>query len=158
MTRSIITAALDKKVVTVKAIAIVREPNNMKYTYSKAKLPPGHGFPIGKSVIDEIILRSNTKDIHAMYYFHKISGNIVLRADYLGEEYHNWHGAGQTSITVYSVPSGQKRAISQWLTIEVLPRLLSWLNDLEQAGNTRRNGRHSIAFSYNNGTTFIEEK
>lgn len=130
----------------------------MSYIYRKDSIPSSHSFPIGKSLLDHVLQEADIKKIHAIYYFRRTTGDIVLRADYIGEEQHNWAANGLSTITVYSVPSTDRRDIGEWLKTEVLPRLIKWLGTAEKAGSVWRNSRHSISFHYNSGATTITEE
>ena len=82
-----------------------------------------------------------------------------MRADFMGEG----HGfppfsAGQSSLTVYSVPSQEKHAIETLLLMEGLPRVCVWLQCLEQAGNAWRAKNHSIVLEFVAGALKVSEE
>lgn len=128
----------------------------MEYLFHKDRLPSGHSFPIGRSILDTALQQAQLQHIHAMYYWRRRQGDIVIRADYRAEQA-QWVGAGRETLTVYSVPALQKQAIRYWIQTAILPQLMEWLRRAESAGNVWRATGHSIAFHYHNGTTSISE-
>jgi hypothetical protein len=122
----------------------------MTYAFDKQKLPRGFGFPLKRSILDAALTEAAITGVYCVYYWLRHSGDIVLRADYCGEANHAW-AAGQASITLYAVPSGERRATEAALLHQALPRLCTWLHTAERAGNVWRGVDHTIVFHVKNG-------
>ena len=115
------------------------------YAFDKQKLPRGLSFPLNRSVLDAAMIRAQIARVHCVYYWLRQSGDIVLRADYCGET-NQARAAGQASITLYAVPSGERRETESAIIHQALPQLCTWLQTAEQAGNVWRGNDHTIVF------------
>lgn len=120
----------------------------LEYGFDKAKLPRGLSFPLGRSVLDRALEQAGVTGVHCVYYWRRQSGDVVLRAEYCGEGRKGWAAAGMSSVTVYAVPSAERKATEQAVLEQGLPRLVAWLRELERAGNTRRGVDQHLAVSY----------
>lgn len=94
-----------------------------------------------------------------VFYNMRRGGNIVMRADFMGEG----HGfppfsAGKSSLTVYAVPSQEKHAIETLLVKEGLPRVCAWLQHVQQGGKGWRAKNHSFALEFAAGTLKTSEQ
>ncbi len=128
----------------------------LAYSFDKAKLPRGLSFPLRRSALDTVLLEAGVTGIHCVYHWVRQGGEVLLRADFCGEGRRGWAAAGLTSITVYAVPSGERKQAESCLVSEVLPRMAFWLKDLEQAGNTRRGVDQSFVATCEAETLVIE--
>jgi len=128
----------------------------LEYAFDKAKLPRGLSFPLKRGVLDAALMEAGLSKVQSVYYWQRQRGHIVLRADYLGEGHRGWAGAGRSAITVYAVPSSERQAVEQWLVSEVLPRMISWLGELERSGNVRRGVNQHLVASWQAGAASIE--
>lgn len=131
----------------------------LQYSVSKSKIPRGLSFPLKRSLLDAELLSSSISQVFHVLYNMRRGGNIVMRADFMGEG----HGfppftAGKSSLTVYAVPSQEKHAIETLLVKEGLPRVCAWLQRVEQEGNAWRAKNHSIVLEFAAGTLKTSEQ
>jgi hypothetical protein len=125
----------------------------LQYSFSKSQIPHGFSYPLKRSLLDAGLVRSSISRIFHVFYKMRHGGNIVMRADFMGEG----HGfppfsAGQSSLTVYAVPSQEKHVIETLLLMEGLPRVCAWLQRVEQEGSGWRAKNHSIVLEFAAGT------
>jgi hypothetical protein len=129
-----------------------------QYSFSKSKIPRGLSYPLKRSLLDAGLVSSSISQVFHVFYNMRHGGNIVMRADFMGEG----HGfspfsAGKSSLTVYAVPSQEKHAIETLLVKEGLPRVCAWLQRVEQEGNGWRAKNHSIVLECAAGTLKISD-
>ncbi len=122
----------------------------MAYIFDKRKLPRDFSFPLNRSVLDAALSEAQIARVHSIYYWLRQSGDIVLRADYCSET-RQAQASGQVSITLYAVPSKQRRETQSAIIHQALPQLCTWLQTAERAGNVWRGSDHSIVFHFRNG-------
>ena len=128
----------------------------LQYSFSKAKIPRGSSYPLKRSLLDAGLVSSSITQVFHVFYFMRHSGNIVMRADFLGEG-HGLTSGGKVSITLYSVPSREKHQIEALLKTEGLPRVCAWVQQVQQAGNAWRTKNHSMVVEFAAGTLKISE-
>jgi hypothetical protein len=128
----------------------------LQYSFSKAKIPRGSSYPLRRSLLDAALVSSSVTEVFHVFYFMRHSGNIVMRADFLGEGYGFTLG-GRISVTLYSVPSREKHQIEALLKTEGLPRVCAWLQRVQQAGNAWRAKNHSIVLEFVSNALKISE-
>jgi hypothetical protein len=126
----------------------------MEYAFDKHKLPRGFSFPLNRSVLDAALTQARIAHVYCVYYWLRQSGDIVLRADYCGETNRAW-AAGQASITLYAVPSLERRETEAVLIHQALPQLCTWLQTAEQAKNVWRGNNHAIVFHFEHGSLIV---
>ena len=126
------------------------------YHFRKAKIPKGMSFPLKRSRLDAALLESGLSALSGISYLLGQSGDIVLRGEYCGEQRRGWAAAGQSSITVYAVSSERRIEVESALEGELLPRLLSWLREIEQAGNVRRAADRHFVATWSDGRTSVQ--
>src|SRR5215218_8531361 len=117
----------------------------MIYSFDKHKLPRGFSFPLNRTVLDTALSEAHITQVDCVYYWLRHSGDIVLRADYRREA-SQMRAAGQASITLYAVPSKERRETQILLIHQALPQLCTWLQAAQQAGNVWRGNDHTIVF------------
>jgi hypothetical protein len=106
----------------------------LQYSFSKSRIPRGLSYSLKRSLLDSALENSSIAAVALVFYFMRHSGNIVMRADFMGEG-HGLTFGGKASVTLYSVPSHEKHQIEMLLMKEGLPRVCLWLQRAEQAGN-----------------------
>jgi hypothetical protein len=117
------------------------------YHFDMAKIPKGMSFPLKRSRLDAALIESGISSVCIVYYRLRQSGDIVLRGNFCGEQPRDRAMAGQFSITIYAVPSGQRSQVELAIEADLLPRLIQWLREIEQAGNVRRaTDKHFTAY------------
>ena len=129
----------------------------MDYSFDKSKLPQGMSYPLKRSVLDAALQAAGVSRIHAVYYWLRQSGNVVMRAEYCGESNKGWFAVGQSSITLYAVPSDERRETERLLLEKGLPDLCAWLKKAEDAGNTWRGKNHHLAIECTKGELSVAE-
>ncbi|MEZ5326572.1 MAG: hypothetical protein R3F19_16110 [Verrucomicrobiales bacterium] len=126
------------------------------YQFDKVKIPKGMSFPLNRSRLDAALMESELSGVHCVYYWLRQSGNIVLRGDFCGEQRRGWAAAGQSSITVYAVPSEQRSQVESAIDKDLLPKLIRWLQEIERADNTWRAADRHFAASWKDGLVAVE--
>ena len=129
----------------------------MNYSFDKSKLPKGLSYPLKRSVLDETMERVGISKIHVVYYWLRQSGDVVMRADYCGDATKGRFAAGQSSVTLYAVPSEQRKETEGLLLTSGLPSLCSWLKAAENAGSAWRGKDHHLAIECVDGKLSIAE-
>jgi len=131
----------------------------LQYSFSKLKIPRGWSYPLKRSLLDAWLVNPSINRIFHVFFNMRHTGNIVMRADFMGEG----HGfppssAGKSSLTVYAVPSQEKHDNETLLAREGLPRVCAWLQCVEQAGNAWRAKNHSIVLEFVAGALKVSEE
>jgi hypothetical protein len=132
--------------------------SDMEYAFDKHRLPKGQSFPLKRSVLDTHLDVARLKTVWIVYYWVRNAGSVVLRADYCGEGRKGWATAGRTTLTVYAVPSGERKETEIIVVRDILPKLVAWLRKAEDSGNTWRGADHEIVFNLEDGALRIEER
>ena len=127
------------------------------YGFDRAKIPKTLSFPLKRSGLDAALDAAGVVSLAAVYYWMRQRGDVVLRADYLGEARRGWAQAGQSTVTVYAVPAAERRETESALLREALPRLVAWLRAADAAGNAWRGADHHLAVSYRAGNLQYDE-
>ena len=120
----------------------------VEYGLSKAKLPKGSSYPLGRTKLDAALEAAGVTTVHVVNYMHRRTGTLVLWSDYCGEGRKGWAAAGLARVNVYSVPSAERKAAEQAILDTGLRRLVDWLVELERAGNVRRGADQHFGFSF----------
>ncbi|HEV7676189.1 MAG TPA: hypothetical protein VGQ12_16785 [Candidatus Angelobacter sp.] len=129
-----------------------------QYSFSKSKIPRNLSYPLKRSLLDAALGNSSIDQVAFVFYGMRHSGNIVMRADFLGEGHgRSMFSVGKNSITLYAVPSIEKHRIETALIMEGLPRVCAWLQRVQQAGNAWRAKNHSIVLEFAAGTLKISD-
>jgi hypothetical protein len=114
-------------------------------------------YPLKRSVLDETLERMGISKIHVVYYWLRQSGDVVLRADYCGDARKGRFAAGQSSVTLYAVPSTERKQTETLLLEKGLPSLCRWLKRAEEVGNAWRGKDHHFAVRCANGLLSFAE-
>jgi hypothetical protein len=129
----------------------------MNYSFDKNKLPRGMSYPLKRSVLDETFERVGISKVFAVYYWLRQSGDVVMRADYCGDAARDRFAAGQSSVTLYAVPSVQCKETEGLLLENGLPSLCAWLKCSQDAGNAWRGKDHHLAIRCAHGKLSFAE-
>jgi hypothetical protein len=129
----------------------------VNYPFDKTKLPKGLSYPLKRSALDAALENAGVSQIHVVYFWTRESGNVVMRAEFCGESKKGWFAAGQSSITLYAVPSIERKETETLLIKEGLPKLCEWLKHAEDAGNTWRDKTHNLKIECANGKLYFTE-
>jgi hypothetical protein len=129
----------------------------MNYSFDKSKLPQGMSFPLKRSVLDKALEEAGISQIHVVYYWLRQGGNVVMRAEFCGESNKGWFAAGQSSVTLHAVPSGERKGTEILLLERGLPVLCAWLKRAEAAGNAWRGKNHQLAIECAEGKLSVAE-
>lgn len=123
------------------------------YHFSKGRIPRGMSYPLKRSVLDAALDHSGIDSLGNVYYSLAQRGaGPTVSAEYMSEA-KGWAQAGLVSLFVHAVPSSNLKEVREALESVVLPRLLTWLAQLQGAGNARRGMAHSFRASWT-GTGF----
>lgn len=120
----------------------------MNYSFSKAKLPKGTSYPLKRSALDAALEQANVRGLVFVYYLKKQRTDEVMRADYHGDHRRDYFASGETSVTVYSVPSTQRAVTESALLNEGVEVIAKWLQKTETAGNTWRSTDHQLVLEF----------
>jgi hypothetical protein len=130
----------------------------LQYSFSKSKIPRGLSYLLKRSLLDAGLVSSSISQVYHVFYNMRHGGNIVMRADFLGEGHgRSLFSVGKNSITLYAVPSIEKYRIETALIMEGLPRVCAWLQRVQLAGNAWRAKNHSIVLEFAAGTLKISD-
>lgn len=102
----------------------------MEYGFSKDKIPKHLCYPIKRSLLDSILKESETERIQWVTYAIRAGGNVVIRANFIGEA-HKLPTIGRIGLTIYAVPIEEKNETERLLVENGLPRLVEWLKKVE---------------------------
>jgi hypothetical protein len=119
----------------------------MDYSFSKDKLPKGTSYPLKRSHLDAALEQANVKDLVHVAYLKRQRINEVMRADYHGEHL-KFGCAGQSWLTIYSVPGEQRAATESALLNEGIPAIVKWLLKAETERNTWRAVNHALVLEF----------
>jgi len=119
----------------------------MDYSFSKDKLPKGTSYPLKRSRLDAALEQAGVKCLAYVTYLRKQRRNEVMRADYYGEHL-RVGAAGQTSLTIYSVPGEERVATESALLKEGIPAIIQWLLKAETERNTWRAVNHELVLKF----------
>jgi len=129
----------------------------MNYSFDKSKLPQGMSYPLKRNVLSAALEEFQIFQVHVVYFWIRQHGNIVMRADYLGETNKGWFAAGKSSVTLYAVPSKERHMTQHLLLEKGLPALCTWLQKAEAAENVWRGMYHSFVIECTQGKlSFVE--
>ncbi|HYW73670.1 MAG TPA: hypothetical protein VE961_21790 [Pyrinomonadaceae bacterium] len=129
----------------------------MNYSFDKSRLPQGMSYPLKRSVLDETLERAGVSRIYVVYYWLRQGGDVVMRADYCGDATKGRFAAGQSSLTLYAVPSTERKQTETLLLAKGLPPLCAWLKRAEEAGNAWRGKDHHLAIRCTDGLLSFSE-
>lgn len=128
----------------------------MDYPFSKDKLPQGFSYPLKRSALYSALENANLSQIHVVYYWFRKDGDLLMQADFCGETEEKF-AAGQSSVSLYSVSSSERKKTEVLLINEGLPRLCNWLKEAENAGNSWRGKNHRFFIQYANEKLYFNE-
>ena len=130
----------------------------MEYPFFKAKLPRGFSYPLKRSVLDSFLDEAHLTQLSGVSFQYSSDGRpFLLLASFFGEAHKGFAEAGLCSLTLYSVPSAQKKLIEDAMTDSVLPRLVDWLRLIDQKGNAWRAKSRHLEFRNNDGAITYRE-
>ncbi len=122
------------------------------YSFSKDKIDRKLSYPLKRSLLDSALQAASVYAVvYSVRYLGHRNSNTVLDANFNPE----WKGhptvRGRCLITVWAVPSRQRKAAEQLLIAEGLPILCRWLAKAGSEGNVWRGTEHRLAFEIQNG-------
>ena len=122
------------------------------YSFSKDKIGRELGYPLKRSLLDSALHSASVyTSVYSVRYLGRRNSNVVLDASFIPE----WRGrptvSGRCLITVWAVPSQQRRAAEQLLVAEALPILCRWLAKTQSEGNVWRGTEHMMSFGIQDG-------
>jgi hypothetical protein len=127
------------------------------YGFTRQKLPRGLSYPVKRSILDAMLSGRPIGRISHVYYRRDAMQGVLLRSHFLGEDSHRgWMAAGASSLYIYAVASEVRTEAARLMCEQVVPRLISWLEELEAAGNTRRATPHEFTASWANGAVNVD--
>lgn len=111
----------------------------LDYPFSKDKIGRGRSYPLRRSLLDQAFFESDLTQIHYVRYIHGGQPTTtIIDSEFCGETHRGSAGAGFWWIRVWSIASTERQQIEKLMVEIVLPRLMAWLKEIEQAGNVRR--------------------
>jgi len=127
-------------------------PIEEPYSFSKDKIGKELGYPLKRSLLDSALHSASVyATVYSVRYLGHLNSNVVLGASFIPE----WKGhptvRGRCLITVWAVPSQQRRAAEQLLVAEGLPILCRWLERTRSEGNAWRGFEHMLNFEIQDG-------
>ena len=124
----------------------------MPYGFFKKKLRRGQSYPLKRSLLDAALLVGAVMDeVGAVHYWEWSSKAPTLRVSFTGEDRKGLLQRGVSSITVYAVPSAERKVIEQVLVAQGLPQVVGWLARVAASGNTVRGPNQTLTLSVREG-------
>ena len=127
---------------------------NTQYGFSKDKLPKAFSYPLKRSLLDAALNEASAMDAvySVRYLFGRGRGPATIGALFSPER----NGAhvsvsGKSLITVWAVPSAERKTCEDILIAEGLPILCRWLAQSSHAGNTWRSSAHDLSLVIHDG-------
>jgi hypothetical protein len=121
----------------------------MEYAFSKDKLPKQLSYPLKRSFLDKVLEESGTKRIEWVSYYIRAGGNVVIRANFIGEA-HKTPTIGKIGLTIYAIPTLEKRRVEELLIEKGLPKFIDWLKKIEVAGEGWRSKTRLFEIHFEN--------
>ncbi len=128
----------------------------MEYDFHKWKNPKGLSYPIKRSVLDKILESSKSNRIKWVYYSIRTGGDIVIRANFIGEA-HKDMSPGNIGLSIYAVPSEERKQTETLLLEKGFPKLVQWLKKVEIAGEGWRSKTRLFEIECKNGELVFSE-
>ena len=128
------------------------KPIEGQYSFSKDKVGKELSYPLKRSLLDSALHSGSVySTVYSVRYLGHPNSNVVLDASFTPE----WEGhptvRGRCLITVWAVPTRQRRAAEQLLVAEGLPILCRWLAKTRTQGNAWRGTEHMLNFEIQDG-------
>ncbi len=126
----------------------------LTYLYSKASLPAGWSYPLKRTVLDAALKAAGVTGVFSVRYSYGDGGqqHRPLRVQFDGEDV----AEGKVSITIYAVPSDERRSTMTQLEA-MLATVCDWIRNAEVATPTWRMARHSLEVELRNGQARVLE-
>jgi len=125
-----------------------------QYGFSKDKLPKGFSYPLKRSLLDAALNEAPAMDAvySVRYLYGRGRGPATIDALFSPER----NGAhvsvsGKSLITVWAVPSADRKPCEDILIAEGLPILCRWLAQSSYAGNVWRSTAHELILVMHDG-------
>ena len=126
----------------------------LKYGFSKDKLPKAFSYPLKRSLLDDAIIRASVGEAvySVRYLFGRGAGLTTLDAMFVPEpSYAHESVRGRSLITVWAVHNEERKACEDLLVGEGLVKLCQWLSKSLSAGNVWRSTAHDLTLIARNG-------
>jgi hypothetical protein len=134
----------------------------LEYRFSgRGKLVKGYTYPIKRGDLDVALERAGVTDLEYVSYTcysGKVEKNLIISADMIGKSFHpgNWYKQSP-DIGAYAVPTIISQRVKKLLIAQdVLNSLATWLKELEQAENVRRDQRQYCYVYFEDDALVIE--
>ena len=132
----------------------------LRYSFSKDKLPEAFSYPLKRSLLDSALDDATVMDAvySVRYLFGRGKGPATLDALFSPER-NGAHASvsGRSLITVWAVPSEQRKSCEDILTVSGLPILCRWLAQSSSAGNVWRSLPHNLSLIIEDGVLTHKE-
>jgi len=137
----------------------------LEYSFHKHRLPKGLSYPLKRSQLDEALQRASAFEVHSVsFWWDKNASHDRITDAYFSNDRRfpptapSLHAeCGRSWIRILAVPSPQRHETERIIEERVLPRLVAWLKQLENAGSAWRWTDHEFAAHYRAGQLRIEE-
>lgn len=123
------------------------------YGFSKDKIPASLGYPLKRSLLDAALDKAGVRrHVYSVRYllghWHATSPLVVdvMFQPEAGGHYHP-SVAGRSLITVFAVPSQERKQVEDILVSQGLSLICNWLAEGASAGNVWRNTVHHLSLS-----------
>lgn len=116
----------------------------LEYLFAKDKLPEGWSYPLKRSVLDSALKAAGVTEVFGVRYSYGGGQQRYrpLRVQFDGDEPRPF-GPGTVSITVYAVPSAERRSTMAKLAAS-LAAVCEWIRRAETAPPGWRMTRHDL--------------
>jgi hypothetical protein len=129
----------------------------LEYLFGKDKLPKGWSYPLKRSVLDVALRAAGITSLFSVRYSYGGGKQRCrpLRVQFDGDEPRRF-GTGTVSITVYAVPSAERRSTMTQLESSLVS-VCDWIRRAETAPPTWRMTRHELTVELGDGQARVVE-
>jgi hypothetical protein len=133
------------------------EPQVEPYSFSRDKLPRALSYPLKRSLLDAALRSSSVYEaISYVHYSGRQNCSTVLRAHFHPEQY-SYAASGKVMLTVWAVPTDDRKITEELLVRDGLPLLCEWLTRAKLERNSWRGFVHVLDFERKGATLRIVE-
>jgi hypothetical protein len=132
---------------------------NSQYDFSKDKLPEDFSYPLKRSLLDAALTAASVMDAvySVRYLFGRGEQPATLGALFSPEQGGHVSVPGRSLITVWAVPSAERKTCEDILRAVGLPMLCHWLAQTLHAGNVWRGSAHDLSLIIRDGVLKHQE-
>jgi hypothetical protein len=131
-----------------------------QYDFIKDKLPGTFSYPLKRSLLDAALNDGSVMDaVYSVRYLFRRGEKPATLGALFSPERNGAHASvsGRSLITVWAVPSAERKACEDILIAAGLPILCRWLAQTLHAGNVWRGSAHDLSLIIQDGALKHQE-